>query len=290
MRTVLFIALITCSVAFFSDKLFNGFVAYADCPNCFRDQKRMTGRASEGRPDTIDGRPAVSVRITGDWDDSPGHTTPVIYNAVTNAISRWNNANLSGQRAPYTFDLRQTDSGAQIKVVKDPSITTCARVTGPSGGPYTIHLPPNADQRLLEALIETIEHELGHTAGLWHPSGPSACATIMGYNSKRDCNGTDKQITADDIQKSNLGTATPSGGTENTPCSWYHPSQAAQSPDVGGGGGGGYVEPTPPSYAPPVCHYSYYSRDFYSCSRVDDGPVSCSFQGTRYYLYLVSCD
>ncbi len=39
---------------------------YADCPECYSDYKPLEGKASAGRPATINGRPAISVRL----DDS----------------------------------------------------------------------------------------------------------------------------------------------------------------------------------------------------------------------------
>lgn len=66
----------------------------ADCPECFGEMPPMSGRASEGRPSTINGRPAISVRIEGSWDTSPGshQTIDNVWGAVNQALTRWNNA------------------------------------------------------------------------------------------------------------------------------------------------------------------------------------------------------
>jgi hypothetical protein len=47
-------------------------IVYADCPSCDADVTPLHGAASAGQPATIDGRPAISVRIDGSWDTSPG--------------------------------------------------------------------------------------------------------------------------------------------------------------------------------------------------------------------------
>ncbi len=107
-----------------------GEVVYADCPSCDGDVTPLHGKASAGQPATIDGRPAISVSINSSWDTSPGsgQTNTNIWNAVTNGLSRWNNAtDVSGVKSNYYFDLRQTDSNAQITIVRDTSVTACAQ-------------------------------------------------------------------------------------------------------------------------------------------------------------------
>jgi len=215
-----------------------------------------------------------------------------VWAAVNEGISRWNQAtNGFGDHARYNFDLRQTDSGAQITIIKDSSEKACAHTDGPPGGPYTIHLPANADQRTLEALINTIEHELGHVYGLDHPDGacPGNQSIMKGnpgkkVNGKWDpCGGTSRSLTANDVQAANLVTSTPTGAPSGY-CgyTWQYGPQDPPAPS----GGDRYVEPN--YYYYPTCYYYYYAKDYYTCVTID-GDTSCRYDSTRYFLEDVVC-
>lgn len=272
-------------------------VVYAGCPECFYDYIPLQGTATVGRPATIDGRPAISIRIDGSWDTSPGshQTNANVWSATQSAINAWNTAtDVSGQPANYYLDLRQTDASAQITIVRGgENDGACATTTGKLGGPYVIHLPKNADQRTLDALIQTIMHELGHVYGLDEPT--SACPgdkSIMNGNSGgvlnrrwNKCNGTDRSITPNDVQKANT-TSSP-GGPPAGYCNHSAVAHPVFNEPPGGGGGGGYVEPNY-YYYPTVCYYYYEAQDAYTCSTID-GNTHCTYQGTRYYLTDVFC-
>lgn len=272
--------------------LIREFTVYADCPECYYDNQPMQGRASEGRPATINGRAAISVRIDGSWDTSPGshQTVPTFFNAVQDAIGRWNNAtDVSGQPGNYYFDLRQTDANAQITIVRDSSTRDCAITTGDVGGPYVIHIPMYADLRSYEALVQTLAHELGHPYGLTHPEGSCPGGqSIMRVNSGKmingrydGCAGTDRSITPNDVQKAN--TATAAGGPIAGACR----RQAAIAPVMPPmPDPTNYVEPN--YYYYPTCYFYYTAQDAYTCVTID-GDRSCSYQGTRYYLDYVFC-
>ncbi|HEX3145373.1 MAG TPA: hypothetical protein VHQ64_15480, partial [Pyrinomonadaceae bacterium] len=206
MRIILYSILV-----FALGSLFLSGIVYADCPSCDADSRPMHGTATAGQPATIDGRPAISVRIDGSWDTSPGsgQTKANVWNAVNQGLSRWNSAtDVSGIKANYYFDLRQTDSSAQITIVLDSSVTDCAVTTGGPTGPYTIHLPVGADLRSLEALTNTIQHELGHVYGIAHPDGtcPGNQSIMRGNPGKMvnghwdGCGGTSRSLTANDVQ------------------------------------------------------------------------------------------
>jgi hypothetical protein len=274
--------------------LFLSEIVYADCPSCDSDVTPLHGTASAGQPATIDGRPAISVRIDGSWDTSPGsgQTKANVWNAVNQGLSRWNGAtDVSGIKSNYYFDLRQTDGNAQIKIVLDSSLTgVCAQTTGGPGGPYTIHLPVGADLRSLEALTNTIQHELGHVYGLDHPDGtcPGNQSIMKGNPGKMvnghldPCGGTSRSLTANDVQKANLTTSTPTGAPAGT-CAytWQYGPHELQGPPPND-----YVEPI--YYYNETCYYYYTAKDYYTCVTID-GDTSCSYDSTRYFLDEVVC-
>jgi hypothetical protein len=267
-------------------------IVYADCPSCDSGLPVLHGTASVGQPATIGGRPAISVRIDSSWDSSPGQTKARIYDAETNGLSRWNNAtDVSGQQSRYAFDLRQADANAQITVIRDPTLTgVCARTTGPAGGPYVIHLPVGAELRSLEALINTMDHELGHVYGIDHPD--SACPgnqSIMKHNPGKmvnghfdPCGGTSRSLTPNDVQAANFATSTPTGAPTGA-CAY---TVGYGAPELPPPPPNDYVQPH--YYYYPTCYYYYYAQDAYTCVTID-GDRSCSYQGTRYYLDYVEC-
>jgi len=276
--------------------LFMGQVVYADCPSCDGNLTPMHGTATAGQPATIDGRPAISIRIDSSWDTSPGsgQTNANVWNAVNQGLTRWNGAtDVSSVKSNYYFDLRQGDSSAQITVIKDPSLHgPCAQTTGPNGGPYVIHLPLGADLRSLEALTNTIQHELGHVYGIDHPDGTCpGNQSIMKNNPGKmvnghfdPCGGTSRSLTANDVQKANLATSTATGAPAGT-CAYTWES----GPHELGGGPppNDYVEPV--YYSGQTCYYYYTAKDYYTCSTID-GETSCSYDSTRYFLDEVICD
>lgn len=272
-----------------------------DCPECYSDHKSMQGRASAGRPATIDGRRAISVKIDSSWN-TPGtnQTNPLIQNAVSGALSGWNTAG-AGQSNAYYFEQRQTDTAPQITIVRGGT-TACATRTGNLGGPYKILLPEDADQRTLEALLQTIEHEIGHIYGLAHTNKEDCpgSQSIMRVNSGKyvdvpgqpgvktwdSCGGNDRAITATDVQKAVATSAPggpPAGTCKQTSVEGPLPAPIHDPP----AGGGGYTEPSY-YYYPTVCYYYYDAQDAYTCSTID-GDTHCTYQGTRYYLTDVVC-
>jgi hypothetical protein len=291
MKVICYLVLLIAAVAL----LFSVAVIAGDCPSCDQGLPRLPGRASEGKPAEVNGRPQISVRIDGSWDSTPGHTDSQVWDAVNEGMRRWNDAtNGFGTSSYYNFDLRQTDSGAQITIVKDAGEKACAHTDGPPGGPYVIHLPANANQRTLEALINTIEHELGHVYGLDHPDKDATCPgnqSIMKgnpgkkVNGKWDkCGGTSRSLTVNDVQMANVVTSTPSGAPAGR-CgyTWQFGPKDPPGPE---GPVGGYVEPNFFYY--PVCYYMYYARDYYTCVTID-GQTSCRYDSTRYFLEDIIC-
>lgn len=164
--------------------------AYAlDCPPCFHNQKspKVTGNGIQ------DGRPIVTVQIDSSWSvDNAGNpqsnTNAAIWNGVDGcvgcvppdgAIGMWNSARGTGGAVPpYYFKLDQNAQNPNIKIVRDPTLTSCGRLSGVSGGPYTLSLPASATSQDIWALVETLAHELGHSIGLENPDDPN-CVSIM---------------------------------------------------------------------------------------------------------------
>jgi hypothetical protein len=267
-----------------------------DCPECYSDHKSMEGRASAGRPATIEGRRAISVKIDSSWN-TPGtnQVSPLIQNAVSGALSGWNTAT-SGMSNAYYLDQRQTDTAPQITIVRGGT-TACATRTGNLGGPYTIHLPTDADQRTLDALLQTIEHEVGHVYGLDHTKKEDCpgSQSIMRVNSGKwvtdgsghqtwdSCGGTDRAITAGDAQKA-AATSAP-GGPPAGSC-----KQTSVEQPVVHDPPGGYVEPSY-YYYPTTCYYYYDAvpvYEFCDCNQ-SGSPRGYRQIGTIYYLTDYFC-
>lgn len=278
----------------------DSLIVNADCPECYNDYKPLEGRASEGRPATINGRSAISVKIDGSWDTSPGshQTNTNVWNAVNSALNTWNTTNsVSGQPSNYYLDLRQSDANAQITIMRGGT-AECATTSGKLGGPYVIHLPDNADQRTLNALIQTLVHEIGHVYGLAHTKKEDCPGnqSIMRVNSGKllangaydPCGGTDRALTPNDVEKANITSAT--GG----PQIGYCRQQILEHPFMNDPQG--YIEPNY-YYYPTTCYYYYEAVDHYRYCECAESGCQCSsssyrglkYVGTDYYLIDVFC-
>jgi hypothetical protein len=283
-----------------------------DCPECFSDHKPLPGRASANRPATIDGRRAISVKIDSSWNN-PGttQTNTLVQNAVNGALSGWNTAG-AGQSNAYYFDQRPTDTAPQITIVRGGT-SACATTTGNAGGPYTIHLPEDTDQRSLDALLQIIEHEIGHVYGLDHANKEDCPGnqSIMRVNSGKwvngtgadagrqvwdSCGGTDRAITANDVQKA-AATNTPAGpNTPGGPPAVTCKKTEVEPQPVHNDPPGGYVEPNY-YYYPTTCYYYYDAVDYYHYCECAQSGCQCSsgdyrglmYVGTEYYLTDYFC-
>jgi hypothetical protein len=228
-------------------------------------------------PDTngrsANGRPIITLQITGSWDDPPGshNTNANMFNAVTSAVSGWNGAtNAAGNGAYYEirFDnsTQQADTrNINILVVRDNALN------GPRGerkyteyadgdppGPYVIHLrPDDVSSCSLDALSEIIEHEIGHVFGLAHKhTKDNNChlddATIMDAPSEGDsaCDHVaGRYISQKDIQTILDRQYDAMFRTGN--CRVIYKGHEGNS---GGGGGGPTPTPPPPTPDPtPFC-------------------------------------
>jgi hypothetical protein len=187
-----------------------------DCPPCFFNQKqpKVQGQGLQ------DGRPIVTVQIKtsgeGSWNvDNSGNpqssTNAAIWNGVQGcegcvppdgAIGAWNSARgTASAPPPYYFKLDQNTSTPNITVIRDPNVTACGKLTGPNGGPYTLHLPPSTSNLDIWSIVETVAHELGHTVGLFNSNDVANCYSIMG-GASGSCSSSGLTVTEKDVNQS----------------------------------------------------------------------------------------
>lgn len=180
-------------------------MAYAECSKCLNDDSPRTFSGTDSY-----GRHIITVRINSSWDITSGHTDPNVYNATADACWNWNAAvGVNNARFPYYFKFDQTAQRPGVTIMKDANVTTCGSRSGYFGGPYEIRLPPGAENRPEYNLAATIEHELGHVAGL---DNEDQCGSIMN-SAQGGCVPITHTISNDDVSsvlrnKDNRGTCT----------------------------------------------------------------------------------
>lgn len=160
------------------------------CPPCTLSQLPPLGHGPA--PDGS-GRRQIIVVINSSWNDSPGHTTPSIFNGVTVAISMWN-----AQTTCYYLVLDQSSSSPDIQIFKASSSVIaggCADFTALT--PYRIRLSENISSLTANQIGATVAHETGHGFGL---GNEFTCTSIMnGYSGP--CVQTTQSIKARDAAK-----------------------------------------------------------------------------------------
>lgn len=300
MRTSKVLLLFGCAATFLYAVL---YVTRASCPECFQNFKPVPDDGSR----SANGRPIIKLKLGGQFDVTPGHSDGRIFNAVSGAVNAWNTAtNAEGRGAHYEIAFNQQtqnsdDSAVNIRIVKDLPDSADAQtgrgvpwVSGPQGGPFNLHIPAHyADICTAEGLLQAIEHELGHIFGLYHNlKQVGSCRgdeqTIMKpRDPSQGCVQLNRAISQRDVQRTIDLAEIP--GYANNECHAIYKDGTPVGDQDPGGGGGGYFDPTPAPYYPPTCYYFYNAVDFETCSRVDDGPRTCSYAGTRYFLEDVFC-
>lgn len=80
-RSSLILAALLLVVCLIADTLF------AACPDCYLDHKAMKSYGT-----SANGRPIARIKLSGQWDDTPGHSDSRMFNAVRDAVRDWNQA------------------------------------------------------------------------------------------------------------------------------------------------------------------------------------------------------
>jgi hypothetical protein len=267
------------------------FFARADCPDCYKDYTPPLG--------------GLSVRISGDWNDSSGNTNGNMWNAVygyhsggvniNGALESWNAAqnnepNTGSQGILQNFYLDQskadstTGSNLPTVIIKKGSVRTGCAKTNLNGPPYVITLPPEIANLPPEWIAATIMHELGHVLGLEEGTGACTGTIMNGCNKSHE--PKTKAISYNDVDKARQS------GDQNTRANCK--AEAHKSPAIEPHQG--YIEP-PTIYYRPTCYYYYEAVDYYHYCECAQSGCQCSsgsyrglmYVGTVYYLTDIFC-
>ena len=210
---------------------------YGQCPPCYYNGPNpMLGGCCDTCPDGS-GRRVIKVRIDGSWDNSPGQTNANIWNGVTQAINRWNNAtDPSGFKTNYCFQLDQSAQAPDVLIKKANPATGCAAINRNSAtNQWILKLPDPNRNYTQDVVAGRVAHEIGHSIGIAHTN---ACLSIMNSNtSPSDCGSgrPSNQIQPMDVAMSNQH-ADPS---RRPNCTSDYTDPNTDRNDIGGGGGGG---------------------------------------------------
>lgn len=154
--------------------------AYADCPDCYRDQQPLDparGYSADGRVKIVVG---IAVGNSADsWANPPGTSTPDprLAAAAGQGMTMWNNATDSqGQKTNYYFDTvsgTQPVNNVDIVIVKRPFLNEEGQPnvegemeTG-GGRPFKLFIREDVIGRINDTnLAGFVAHELGHRIGL----------------------------------------------------------------------------------------------------------------------------
>lgn len=133
-----------------------------------------------GQGAAADGRRIVKVQIMSSWDDPPGshQTNGNIWNAVNQAVDRWNNAtDPSGHKTNYYFVIDQNTSNPDIRINKQaPSSGGYAELGKPTH-PFRIDLNASNASISLEHVTGRVAHEMGHTIGIANTASDPTCGS-----------------------------------------------------------------------------------------------------------------
>lgn len=268
---------------------------FAACPDCYLDNKAMKSHGT-----STNGRPIVKVKLTGDWNVSPGQSDPRMFNAVRDAVNNWNSAvdPSTGRGAFYEMSFNSEtqnadDNAVNIRITKLPAGSQeVAHIQGPVGGPYNIKIPADAVEKCSpEALLEVVRHEVGHTMGLAHlRTGVGLCrgneASVMDAPNRADapCTTMGRSIQPRDVQ----GTIC----VDDPTCKRENCKSIGQ-----GRGGGNLATPTPtPEPSPTQGGGGCYNEQFFDSVYVSEGcwheywTVMTFCEGRLVYLSVADLD
>ena len=164
--------------------------AYADCPDCYKDQTPLTaahGLSADGRVKIVVG---IMVGSVGDsWANPPGTNIPDprLAAAAGQGMTMWNNATDSnGNKINYYFDTitgSQPVNSVDVVIVKVPRFNSdgteneAAEMETGGGRPYKLLVREDLVARMGDAdLAGMVAHELGHRIGL---DNKECAGTIM---------------------------------------------------------------------------------------------------------------
>lgn len=160
--------------------------AYADCPDCYKDQTPLTaahGLSADGRVKIVVG---IMVGSVGDsWANPPGTNIPDprLAAAAGQGMTMWNNATDSqGQKTNYYFSTisgTQPVTNVDIVIVKRPmeneegEPNAEGEMETGGGRPFKLFVREDVIGRMNDTnLAGFVAHELGHRIGLANTAAP----------------------------------------------------------------------------------------------------------------------
>jgi len=229
-----------------------------DCPPCYTDLSTLAGHGAA--PDGS-GRRVINIYIDSSWDQSPGVTNANIWNAVTTAATKWNNATDQwGNRTAYYFKVNQADGLSQADfVVKKGNLSGATAVTDLGHYPYVITVDAHlATDVSTDSASGSIAHEYAHGIGVGEANTYSGCgnSTSIMRAANPDYTVIVSNVQSIDVVAANTNFSSPSA------CGYSKYNQNVQP--VEGAQGSGFCINTCPSNG------RYHQEPYPDCTCVYD--------------------